>query len=63
MKDKEAFYTSGRVEWCKWLSENFETKTEIWFVFPSKDLGEAALSYNDAVEEALCFGGIEKYYK
>lgn len=56
MKDKETFYTSDRAEWRKWLSENFETKTEVWFVFPSKDLGEASLSYNDTVEEALCFG-------
>lgn len=59
MKEKETFYTSDRNEWRKWLSENFETKTEIWFVFPTKDSGEPALSYNDAVEEALCFGWID----
>lgn len=59
MKHKETFYTSDRNEWRKWLSENFETKSEIWFVFPSKASGEAALSYNDAVEEALCFGWID----
>lgn len=59
MKYKETFYTSDRAEWRKWLSENFEMKTEVWFVFPSKDSGEAALSYNDAVEEALCFGWID----
>ena len=59
MKVKETFYTSDRNEWRKWLSENFETKTEIWFVFPTKDSGEPALSYNDAVEEALCFGWID----
>ena len=56
---KETFYTSDRMEWRKWLSENFETKAEVWFIFPSKDSGEAALSYNDAVEEALCFGWID----
>ena len=28
-------------------------------MFPSKDSGEPALSYNDAVEEALCFGWID----
>lgn len=59
MKVKETFYTSDRNEWRKWLSENFETKTEIWFVFPTKNSGEPALSYNDAVEEALCFGWID----
>lgn len=59
MDGKETFYTSDRSEWRKWLAANFETKSEIWFVFPSKESGEAALSYNDAVEEALCFGWID----
>ena len=59
MKYEETFYTSDRNEWRKWLSENFETKSEVWFVFPSKASGEESLSYNDAVEEALCFGWID----
>jgi len=59
MEMKETFYTSNRSEWRNWLSENFEIKKEIWFVFPSKDSGEQSLSYNDAVEEALCFGWID----
>ena len=28
-------------------------------MFPTKEAGEASLSYNDAVEEALCFGWID----
>ena len=48
--------TSDRAEWRAWLSELFETEKEIWFVFPMKESWEACLSYNDAVEEALCFG-------
>lgn len=59
MNHEETFYTSDRSEWRRWLSENFEAKTEVWFVFPTKESGEAALSYNDAVEEALCFGWID----
>lgn len=59
MKQKETFYTADRNVWRKWLEENFEAKNEIWFVFPSKESGEPALSYNDAVEEALCFGWID----
>lgn len=56
---KETFYTSERSQWRKWLSENFETKDEVWFVFPTKASGEDSVSYNDAVEEALCFGWID----
>ena len=59
MKHKETFYTSDRNEWRRWLCENYKTKDEIWFVFPTKDSGEESLSYNDAVEEALCFGLID----
>lgn len=57
--NKKTFYTSDRNEWRKWLSEHFETESEIWLVFPSKDSGEKSILYNDAVEEALCFGWID----
>ena len=59
MKDKELFYASDRQEWRSWLEENFRVKDEIWFVFPVKCSKETGVSYNDAVEEALCFGWID----
>ena len=57
------FYTSHREEWRAWLSANFDMEKEVWFVFPMKAAGEEALSYNDAVEEALCFGWIDGVIK
>ena len=59
MKDKATLFCADRLQWREWLSEHFETESEIWFVFPSKMSGEAGVSYNDAVEEALCFGWID----
>lgn len=59
INQKETFYTANRSEWRNWLEKNFASKREIWFVFPTKDAEEPALSYNDAVEEALCFGWID----
>ena len=53
----------NRDEWRKWLSEHFETETEVWFVFPSLASGEEGVIYNDAVEEALCFGWIDSTIK
>ena len=53
------FRTADRDEWRAWLSDNFETETEVWFVFPMKGSGEPSLTYNDAVEGALCFGWID----
>ncbi len=55
----ETFYTNDRAEWRRYLETHFETSDEVWFVFPTKDSGETGLSYNDAVEEALCFGWID----
>lgn len=55
----ELFYASERSEWRSWLAAHFETSPEIWFVFPTLASGEKSLSYNDAVEEALCFGWID----
>ena len=53
------FYTNDRKAWRKWLSDNFQKETEVWFVFPMKNARENRLSYNDAVEKALCFGWID----
>jgi len=63
LEQPKTFYTSDRNAWRKWLSENFEKEREIWFVFPMKESKEASLSYNDAVEEALCFGWIDSTIK
>ena len=59
----KTFYTSEREAWREWLADHFETESEIWFVFPMKGSGDKALSYNDAVEEALCFGWIDSTIK
>ena len=59
----ETFRTSDRNEWRAYLESHFETAGEVWFVFPMKDAGEESLSYNDAVEEALCFGWIDSTNK
>lgn len=52
-------YCSTRREWREWLETNFESAREVWFVFPTKASCEVGVSYNDAVEEALCFGWID----
>lgn len=57
------FYTNNRAAWRAWLAANFDKEKEVWFIFPMKAAGEEALSYNDAVEEALCFGWIDGVIK
>jgi len=50
---------NSRAEWRQWLQDNYDKSSEIWFVFPLKASGESTMPYNDAVEEALCFGWID----
>jgi uncharacterized protein YdeI (YjbR/CyaY-like superfamily) len=59
MNTKNPQYFTNRAEWRKWLSGNFDKEKETWFVFASKGSGKPTVSYNDAVEEALCFGWID----
>ena len=59
MSEKSVLSCENRQQWRAWLSEHFETESEVWFVFPTLDSGEQGVSYNDAVEEALCFGWID----
>lgn len=63
MEQETTFYTYEREKWRTWLAVHFETQQEVWFVFPMKESGEPCLSYNDAVEEALCFGWIDSTIK
>ena len=59
MNGMNIVFCSEREQWRAWLEEHFETEDEVWFVFPTVGSGEKGVSYNDAVEEALCFGWID----
>lgn len=63
MNELTTKYFSDRYEWRKWLENNFETKDDIWFEYPLKKTGRKRILYNDAVEEALCFGWIDSTVK
>ncbi len=52
-----------RKAWRTWLAKNHARKNEIWLVSPLKDTGKRRIPYNDAVEEALCFGWIDSIIK
>jgi uncharacterized protein YdeI (YjbR/CyaY-like superfamily) len=56
-------HVAGRREWRAWLQANGCKEKEIWLVFYKKHTGKARLAYEDAVEEALCFGWIDSIIK
>jgi len=56
-------HVTHREDWRQWLSENHHKETEIWLVYYKKHTGKPRVTYNDAVEEALCFGWIDSIVK
>ena len=52
-----------REKWRAWLKKNYQSKDEIWLVYAKKHSGKPRISYNAAVEEALCFGWIDSIVK
>jgi uncharacterized protein YdeI (YjbR/CyaY-like superfamily) len=49
----------SRKAWRDWLAKNHASSQGVWLVYAKKHSGLPSLSYNDAVEEALCFGWID----
>jgi uncharacterized protein YdeI (YjbR/CyaY-like superfamily) len=49
----------SRKAWRDWLEKHHATSTGVWLVYAKKHAGIPSLTYNDAVEEALCFGWID----
>ncbi|MEM9685800.1 MAG: hypothetical protein AAF934_02640, partial [Bacteroidota bacterium] len=63
MKQIKTKYFKDRKEWRTWLEANFATEDDIWLEYPLKKTGKERIQYNDAVEEALCFGWIDSTVK
>ena len=55
----KTLYLSDRKKWRAWLREHYKSSKEIWLVYYKKGSGKPRIAYNDAVEEALCFGWID----
>ncbi len=45
--------------WRQWLEENHESAPNVWLVIYKKSSGIPSVYYDDAVNEALCFGWID----
>ena len=63
MKIGKTLYVTNREAWRSWLAEHYNTEREIWLLFAKKASGKPRIPYNDAVEEALCFGWIDSTAK
>ena len=53
------FCAQSRQEWRDWLQANHATSPGVWLISYKKNSGKPRVSYDEAVEEALCFGWID----
>lgn len=63
MKITKTLHVTDRKKWRAWLRQHYKTEKEIWLVYAKKATGKPRIEYNDAVEEALCFGWIDSTLK
>jgi uncharacterized protein YdeI (YjbR/CyaY-like superfamily) len=52
-------HVTNRQDWRAWLAEHHAAETEVWLVFAKQHTGKPRVSYDEAVEEALCYGWID----
>src|SRR5579871_2030940 len=63
MEITQTLYVHKVQHWRAWLKKNHKTSREIWLIYYKKDSGKPRISYNDAVDEAMCFGWIDSTSK
>lgn len=59
----DQLYVTERKKWREWLKRNHSKKNEIWLIYYKKHTGTPRIPYDDAVEEALCYGWIDSTVK
>lgn len=63
LDESKLLHVPGREEWRAWLKKHHQSETEVWLVYFKAHSGKTRIAYNDAVEEALCFGWIDSTVK
>jgi len=58
-KNFDKFLAKDRNEWRNWLKDNYNTSKGVWLVYYKKNSQRSSVTYEEAVEEALCFGWID----
>ena len=59
VNDYEQVLVTSRARWREWLTANADTSPGVWLVTYKRGSGQPAPTYDDVVEECLCFGWID----
>jgi len=57
--DYEQVTATSRAQWRRWLAKHHDTSPGIWLIRYKQGSGHKHLSYDDVVDEALCFGWVD----
>jgi len=60
---RSAVFAESRKEWRKWLKKHSQTEKAVWLILYHKKSKVKSIVYNEAIEEALCFGWIDSKAK
>ena len=55
----KTFYAKTRKDWRKWLDKNSQIEKSVWLIIYHKASNIKSVYYEEAVEEAICFGWID----
>src|SRR5438552_8999911 len=59
MQITETLLVTTRQQWREWLIHHHADHKEIWLIYYKKSSDKTGISYEESVEEALCFGWID----
>jgi len=54
-----SIHPKSRAEWRDWLSNHHTQTNGVWLISYKKASGKPRMEYDEAVEEALCFGWVD----
>ncbi len=55
----DQFHPKTRAEWREWLAANHASASGVWAISYKKAANKPIVSYDELVEEALCFGWVD----
>ena len=58
-KQMKIIEAKNRREWRDWLQKNHAVEQEIWLAYYKKHTGKSSITYEESLEEAICFGWID----
>jgi uncharacterized protein YdeI (YjbR/CyaY-like superfamily) len=56
---QNSIHPNTRAEWRQWLEQHHTRSAGVWLIGYKKATGKPRFDYDEAVEEALCFGWID----